>query len=519
MSETPRYATLQDYVRVLRRRWLLVALFTALGGLAAVGATLRQDRVYQGEASLAVRNGMVELGLVGGPAFTFTSPVEVSADTARLVTRDEVSERVRRALNLQLPAQDLADSVSGRVEAETNFVVILAEAGDAAFAARLANEFAQQVAAVTTREERERFREAADSLRASLRGLSRDNESVVFQETVISRLEALARFSRPVEVVRPAEVPETSVSPNPVRNSVLGVFVGLLLGGVAAFVRDALDRRMRSTQDVHEQLQLPVVGRVSHDAMGSVAFLVDSRGRAGWRASRTAVQEHAESIRVLRSNLEFLASGRPVRSVAVTSTLPEEGKSTVAASLACAAAIAGKSTLLIECDLRRPTLAERLGLAPAPGLADYLRGAASPQEILQSVTLVEPPSTNGDSPAGWSGPQRALTVITAGKPVAHPTELLGERIKDLLDAVTEAYDTVVLDCTPLLGVADVRELIPHVDAVLLCVRAVSTTGEQARAGKAALDRLPERPMGVVVTDIRARDEEEYGYYSSSSYRS
>jgi succinoglycan biosynthesis transport protein ExoP len=146
-----------------------------------------------------------------------------------------------------------------------------------------------------------------------------------------------------------------------------------------------------------------------------------------------------------------------------------------------------------------------LGCEPGPGLSDYLVGQAGPGEVVQKVALAE-------SQNGTAAP--TLVAITAGSPTPRPAELLAsKRFAAFLDQVREAYDVVVLDCTPLLSVGDALQLVPRVDGVVLCVRAEQTTREQARAARQALEHFPDRPIGVVVTGVKPGHELDYGYYS------
>ena len=208
----------------------------------------------------------------------------------------------------------------------------------------------------------------------------------------------------------------------------------------------------------------------------------------------------------------------------VTSPLPEEGKSTVAASLAAANAASGRRTLLVECDLRRPSLPARLSVNRSPGLTDYLAGEAGAAEILQVVTLSEgePVLAGGQGRGAAAGAPSTvagkLVVIAAGSHSVRPAELLGSaRFRAFLEQVCAAYDTVVLDTPPLLSVSDTLEMVPFADGVLLCIRADQTTRDQARAVKAALAHLPERTTAVVVTGLKPGRESDYGYYSYAYY--
>jgi Mrp family chromosome partitioning ATPase len=292
----------------------------------------------------------------------------------------------------------------------------------------------------------------------------------------------------------------------------LGALIGLVIGLLAAFVRDALDRRLRNSDDVRAELGWPVIGRVPDDALGHAGFANGAVAEA---------EAHLEAFRMLKTNLEFLKGDDEMRTVMVTSGLPEEGKSTVAMALAGAAAVAGKSALLVECDLRRPCFAERLDIEFEPGLTDYLLGEASPGDIIQVVKLGGASDLNGsnggDEPEAETGFAN-LVCITAGSPVEMPAEMLGsERFSGFLGEVSKAYDIVVLDTSPILSVVDALEIVPQVDGLLVCVRLSQTTREAARAARDALGHLPGRPTAAVVTGVRPGNDPYYGY-TYATYR-
>jgi Mrp family chromosome partitioning ATPase/LPS O-antigen subunit length determinant protein (WzzB/FepE family) len=511
VSDAPRYETLRDYLRVLRAHRVVILLVTAVFGVAAYAISKSQDPVYRATAGIAFEEPDQDLQLLGLSA----SPERTAAQRAtlqaeRINTRVAIAERVKRELKTDLSVPALQGAVGARRDLSTDLVLVEGRWGDGRFAARLANEFARQAADEVNDRERAHFGRAARTLRSRVRRrLRRRNPfSLIAVEERVARLEALRDFARPAQLARPASVPGRPISPRPVRNAIFGALTGLALAILASFVRDALDLRLRRSREIQTQLKLPLLGHVRREAMGRGAVAKNGRGGLS--------DVDLEAFRMMRRNLELLDPDTPLRSVAVTSALPEEGKSTVATTLAAMNVAAGRRTLLVECDLRRASLAERLGIARRPGLAEFLVGRARPREILQAVALDESLPLNGTPSRQRSrgGPQEELVCITAGAPTARPAELLGsQRFREFLTEVFKAYEMVVLDTSPLLSVADTLEVLPYVDGIVMCVRASRTTREEAMAAKTALDHFPARPTGLVVTGVRLGEEPVYEYYA------
>jgi receptor protein-tyrosine kinase len=177
---------------------------------------------------------------------------------------------------------------------------------------------------------------------------------------------------------------------------------------------------------------------------------------------------------------------------------------------------------LIEADLRRPALASRLGVDPAPGLTDYLAGTASPQDALRTIEFSDPQFQNGSAPSSNGHPSsdlHRLVYVPTGSRTSRSAELIGSAaFRELIEEVSQPYDAVVLDAPPLLPVSDTLEMVPYVDAVVLCVRESRTTRDQAAAAKAALERFPKVHAGIVVTGIKPRsagDEVVYAHEYTS----
>lgn len=505
VSDTPRYRTLRDYLRVVRQHRLMIVLVTLTFAGAGYLLSARQADTYQAEASVSFTDASIELGLTGVEAPARRTPERESAFGAQLVTSPEVGERVKKALRSDLTVGDLRSRVRAVTESQTNFVVVQATGSNPAFITVLANEFARQAARLKTTTERRRFAQAARSQRRRFRRLRTARETpftrAQFEERV-SRLESLADYARPAEVVELAEVPGDAISPRPVRSAVLAGLLGLTLAFIAAFVRDALDLRLRTPREIESKLKLPLLATVGEDAMKLMGREQNGSGPAAAR--------DVEAVRILRRNLDFLPGSGPLSSIAVTSAVQGEGKSTVAGALAWAYVQAGKETLLIDCDLRRGSLARRLGAAPAPGLTDYLGERASMQEVLQRVAAGSKTSfSQGEDTGGGM-----LSLMAAGSPTDRPAELLeSSAFQDVLAVLSRSYERVVLDTSPLLPVADTRAILPFVDGIVLCVRATRTTHDEATSALAALEPIPDRPIGVVVTGVAKDDYPSYGYYA------
>ncbi|MDQ3571572.1 MAG: AAA family ATPase [Actinomycetota bacterium] len=498
---------MRDYLALLRRqRWLVLAV-TLVFAAVAYGFSQSQEKRYSATASISFRDFAEDLPLIGGQGLRELAPAERAARNAELISGTEMARTVRNKLKTELSPEALSGGVTPRVAVTTNLVEIEANWGDPAFAASLANAFARAAVSRAIRDDRERLDNAIDGLQDRLK--DQDEDSLVGQLSLsqLSQIQALQEIVKPAEVAQPAEVPGSPVSPKPVRNGILGGLVGLAFGLIVAFIRDSLDRHIRTPHDAHEELGFPVLGRIGLSALGSA-------GLANGQFPLT--EQDRESFRMLRTNLAYFEPGQPLRTVLVTSGLAQEGKSTVAAAVASAAAAAGQRTLLVDCDLRRPTLAQRLNLKPEPGLAEYLAGEASPNDVLQ-VLSVSVNGTDGQmtQQANDENPisGKALVCIAAGSPPSQPAELLAsERCRDFFAKVAKAYDLVVIDSSPMLASVDPLTLLPHVDGVLLCVRVGESTRDEAGAVKQAMARLPERPTGVVVTGLHPGSGDDYGYY-------
>ena len=526
MDTRSQNGTFGDYLRLVRDHRVVIGLMVLLCAGAALIISLAQQPRYRASVSLQFQSQTEDLARAGAPSTLTSTAEELAAQGAETAVRTDALEGAKSSLNSRKDVDELRRSVTATVDADSHLVKIEATAGSARAAADLANAVAQQAVRSQTTAERGRFRQAAARVERELRTTSRklpagsvDRASAL--DSFYDRLASLRTLSvnaSPVSVVSSAAVPASPFAPKPLQNTAFGALVGLLLGLVIGFIRESLDRRLRDGDQIRDLLGRPVVTMVREEAFGRTPFIDGAVGQMA--------EQDLESFRILRANLAFLDVDTELRTIAVTSPLPEEGKSTIAAALALASAASGKQTMLLECDLRRPSLAARLHARPKPGLADLLTGLASEGEVLQHVRFAEgaPVEVNtagaGVAESGASATTSpTLDYIAAGSHAMLPAEVLAsDRYQALVASLAQRYETVILDTAPLLSVADAREVLPLVDGVLLCVRIDKTTRDQALAGAAALSRLPERPTGLVITGLQKGREADYGYYSAAYER-
>ncbi|HWE34666.1 MAG TPA: Wzz/FepE/Etk N-terminal domain-containing protein [Solirubrobacteraceae bacterium] len=529
MTEERHHATLRDYGYALRRRKFVIIGIALVAALAAAGLTFTQKKTYTAESSLQALNPAQTAALAGVLESNQELATETSAQLAQTVTRSNVITAVKQQLHLSGTVSDITSNITTSIDPQSNFVLVDATAHTPAGAANLATALAKTVADITNSQVQDQYarqakqtQKAAQGLLLPFRGIKASQltgatlqafENVQAQASTeqqnAGKLETLSQVAQVTQVEALPSIPTSPSGPHPGTNIVLGVVVGLLLGLLVTWFLESLDRRLRRPDETESLLGMPVVGVVPQGQLGKPPTADDKEGNT------------IAAFRMLRTNVRFLAPDRgvPPRAVLVTSSVSEEGKTTVAMGLALSSAAAGLNTLLIEADTHRPAHAKRLGIAPAPGIADFLNDNLTPDKVLQVYPFAEQAAgasgqTNGHS----NGQVQKLTCITAGNASAFSGDALGsQRFADVVNEVKQVYDLVVIDSAPLLAVAETSELVSFVDAIVFCVRLGTTTAEQVRAARAALARLPHRMGGLVLTDVRRNVGGFYGYGYDYSY--
>jgi capsular exopolysaccharide synthesis family protein len=300
----------------------------------------------------------------------------------------------------------------------------------------------------------------------------------------------LARLQNTPNIVQieAATVPEFPIRPRPLQNTLLAGAVGLMLAAGTIFLVEYLDDTIKTMDDVERILQVPVIGYIAQ-----IRHRVKSEeGLYVMRQPRSPV---SEAFRLLRTNLEFAGVDHPIRRLLITSTGPNEGKTTIAVNLAAVIAQGGHRVTIIDADLRRPKVHRFLGIPNQSGLSDLFRGNVTLPMIVQHVCDLE-----------------NVSVVTTGSLPPNPSELLGSlKMEHILDEAQRGSDVVIVDSPPSL-VADVQILAAKVDAVVMVVHPGHTQADAARATMEQLQRSGTRVVGVVLNRIPRHRADYYGGY-------
>ncbi|MGV2982224.1 polysaccharide biosynthesis tyrosine autokinase [Microbacterium sp. AGC85] len=453
---------LSDYIRILRAHWVVIVIATIVGAVAAFGWSALQPRVYSADTT----------GIV-------TSTTGDGSSGSALVGNQLAQSRVQSYLNLG----------SWRAVAEHAIDDLGLDASPEALVSRItvsnpADTTALKVAATGSTPE-----SAQQLAEAWMRGMAIEIEKLEGgTETAPAAVTLIVGDS--------ARLPISPSSPNTRLNVVIGALAGVALGLLYALVRHTLDRRVRHPRDIERETGVSVIGtlpleKTMSDGRQVIDFSLDAQH---------GVSHHTvESMRELRTNLQFIDVDNPPRVIVVTSSVPGDGKSTVAVNLASSLAAAGQWAMLIDCDLRRPVVADIFGFSKDVGLTDILAGRAELNDVAHRPDKNVP-----------------FVVIGAGRIPPNPSELLGSaRMREF---VTELSKTavVILDSPPVLPVTDAAVLAASADGVIIVVSSGKTTFDMLQRAISSITRTTGRVLGVVLNKV-PRKGAESAYYGREYY--
>ena len=445
--------TLTEYLRVIRQQWWLVLLLTALalGGAAAYTFTVTPTYTASTKLFISVStNGRDVADLSSGSTFT-QQRVKSYAD---IVTSAAVLDEVIGELHLPYTTTELAQEITADSPLDTVLLQVSVTDTAPTRAAGIANALATA------------FPRFVDALETPRNGTTSPVK---------------------VSVTQPADVPEAPVSPKVPLNLALGLLVGLGLGVGAAVLRDQLNTSITGVGEIEKLTGAIPLGVVPYDKTTARQPLIEPEDQGG----------RAEAFRTLRTNLQFTNVDHPPRVVVVSSPLPSDGKSTTCCNLALTLAISGARTVLVEGDLRKPSLGKYLGLSNAAGLTNVLAGQHDVRDVLVSY-------------------QGNLTVLPSGPHPPNPSELLGStHMANLIESLSKHYDFVVIDAPPLLPVTDAAVLAALSDGAVLVARHGATTRENLDRAIQSLEAVNAKLLGTVLNFAprrkRGNGYDGYGY--------
>jgi succinoglycan biosynthesis transport protein ExoP len=511
---------LAEILRTLWRRAWLIALITLVAAGATFAVSLGMTPIYQATVTMAVdqsANAPLDYRSI-------TTGENLALTYSQLLKTRPVLETAIANLGLDLSPGEVKGMLRTELVPDTQLLELIVRDTSPERARDIANEVAITFVFLHNTEKQledianlkqdvvdlmQSLKGRIENNQSSIEGMSAsavpfaDQEMISLQTAMSSQQSAYAGLLATylniqltesqfydVRVVEPAIASHSPVRPDIPLYTLVGAFLGLNCGVGAAFMLEHLDRSIKTSEAVRELLSLPVLGSIPR--LSSTALL------NGLVSATLPNAPSSEAFRTLRTNLRFASVDEPIKTLLVTSPDSGTGKTTMVANLGVVCAQAGLRVVLLDADLRRPSLHKQFGLENGVGLTDLLVGD------VQGVTdCMVPTRISG------------LSLVPSGAVPPNPSELLGSaRMGIVLAEVQELADLVLLDSPPTLLVADAAVLARIVDRVLLVLRAGETRRDAARQALDNLAQVGGRVIGTVLNAISVRrGSAYYRYYS------
>jgi len=317
---------------------------------------------------------------------------------------------------------------------------------------------------------------------------TRDFHKLLQAKIASEELDLKTPMTSMVTIIDQAKPGKSPVRPNKTLNILLGIVIGLMVGVGLAFFIEYLDTSVKTIDDVERALQSPVLGVIPQN----VGYLIDEGVES----------QHAEAYRVLRTNLLFSRKDDQLNSIVVVSAGAGEGKSTTALNLATVFAQAGQRVLLVDSDLRRPTLHKLLKVGNSLGLTNYLLKQNTLEEVIQRTSIP------------------TLDLMASGKLPSSSMNILGSApMRDMVAELKQRYDFVFFDSPPIMGVSDAAILASEIDMVVQVIQYRRYPQPMNIRAKQMIEKVGGSLIGIVLNNINMSQDESYYYYSGYSYYS
>lgn len=495
--------SVEQVLGVLRRRGLWIVLCLVLVAGAAFAFSARQPKKYTATASLVFNNNQQAQQVAGLQAVAVNNQQAQQSTNLKLVQLGDMAQKTAARLGDGLTKEEVEEDLGVSAQGESSIVDVSATATSPTLATAIANTYVNQFVSEQQSSNHAYYASAlalVDKQVAALSAKERASPAGLELEGRAQSLGVLAELRNGnVQVAQAASVPTAPSSPKTARNAILGAVLGLLLGLGLAFLLERFDRRITEPGDLERVYGLPLLGVIRE----SRAL---SRASADGGGTQPALDSsEAEAFHLIRAHLRYFNVDRELRTVMVVSAAPGDGKTTVARHLTAAAARMGSRALLIEADLRRPTIARQVGLPPGRGLADVLIGTLSMGEAVQSMGI--------EQLSAYGVESRTLDVLVAGSVLPpNPTELIESRaMEDLLGRAKSSYELVVIDTPPLTAVSDAFPLLHKVDGVIIVGRVGRNRRDVAERLHETLAGAGAPLLGVIANGFKSGAMGAYGY--------
>lgn len=489
-----REQTIADYLAVVRRYKWLILLTALVVPVVAYLVSAQQPKVFRASSEVLLNREDLGSVLTGLPtANTVTDPERYARTQAALARVPAVAQLAIQQSEVGgiAPWQLLASSdVTPR--ADTDLLTFGVDHNDPAVAAQLATAYAHAFTKYKLEMDTTSLSRARRELQGRLAELRRSDgtDTATYRELARKSqdLRTLELLQVPASVVREAGG-AAQIEPTPRRNAVLGVLLGLVFGLGAAFFLNAIDRRIRDAEEVERELQIPLLAKLPVPRKRGDRLTILDR----------PPDEVTEAVGRLRTSFDFANAEAQAKVVMTTSAGAQEGKSTTIANLAAALSRTGRHVVLVDLDIRRPSLARLFHLPDGPGVTDVATGNAELTAVLNPISTVPLRSRvtalrDAETNAG------ALEVVTAGKTRVDPGEFVETAgLTDLLHQLRNRAEIVLVDAPPILAAGDAMALTGKVDAILVINRLGTLKRPTLRELARALDRSPAPLLGFVAT--------------------
>lgn len=502
--------------------WLLV-LGTVLAGGVAYLASQAMPPVYRASTTLLVNQPVSPLSLDAYNAIL--SSERLTKTYAELIRKRPVLDEVNESLGLPYTAEKLSSMIDVQLVRDTQLLVLGVEHTNPQLARDIANKLAevfvnQATMLYTDRasDVRERMDQQIADVERDIRSTSQAMEALrsrgalnAEQQSEMARLQAAlsqyqttyslllkdreetrvneTRTKVSVSVAEPADIPIRPVKPRTLINVILASIIGLALAGGMAFLLEYLDDTVKTSGDVERVAALSTLGAIRQfeaDEFQDGRVILDGNSRSPL----------SEAYRVLRTNIQFSSLDKPLQSLLITSANPGEGKTTTSVNLGVVLAQAGKKVILVDADLRRPSLHRFFGLTNSFGLTNMLLAAESDGQELLQATKVE-----------------GLSLLSSGPLPPNPSELLGSpRMVKAIEYLKSKGDTLIIDSPPVTSVTDPAVLATHTDGVVLVVDAGRTRAQMLERTMDLLTRARANVIGAVLNKLVASGSGYYYHY-------